>query len=50
MIYLDYTDVIECILRLPLPDSTVRLILDGLTELNTYVPETNEVMVEYEVN
>ena len=50
MIYLDYTDVIECILQLSLPDSTIRLILDELTKLNTYIPETNEVMIEYEVN
>ena len=50
MIYLIYTDVIKCILESELTDAVIRAILDDISELPIYEPESEEVMVKVEVN
>lgn len=49
MTYLNYTDVVDCILQSQLNEKTKVTVLTTISKLDTWYPEPNEVMVEYEV-
>ena len=49
MTYLNYTDVIDCILKSQLDEKAKVIILTEISKLSTWHPEPNEVLVDYEV-
>ena len=49
MIYLNYEDVIRCIVGSSAQPESKVVILEEITELTTWCAEPNEVMVECEV-